>query len=59
MDKANVCLKGIDLRSILRNFFMVKEKCGGSKTWALAVGVSTTFYQQYVRGEETIREPRN
>ena len=33
--------------------------CGGSKTWALAVGLSTTFYQQYVRGEEIIREPRN
>ena len=33
--------------------------CGRSKTWALAVGLSTTFYQQYVRGEEIIREPRN
>ena len=33
--------------------------CGGSKTWALAVGLSTTFYQQYVRGEEIIRESRN
>ena len=35
------------------------ESCGGSKIWALAVGLSTTFYQQYVRGEEIISEPRN
>ena len=28
-------------------------KCGGAKTWALAVGLSTTFYQQCVRGEES------
>ena len=34
-------------------------KCGGSKTWALTVGLSTTFYQQYVQGEEIISEPRN
>ena len=33
--------------------------CGGSKTWALAVGLSITFYQQYIRGEEIIRKPRN
>ena len=26
MEKANVCLKGIDLRNIFRDFFMVKEK---------------------------------
>ena len=33
--------------------------CGGAKAWALAVGLSTTFYQQYVRGEEIIGKPRN
>ena len=33
--------------------------CGGAKTWALAVGLSTTFYQQCVRGEEIIGKPRN
>ena len=26
--------------------------CGGAKTWALALGLSPTFYQQYARGEE-------
>ena len=38
---------------------LLHDFCGGSKTWALAVGLSTTFYQQYVREEEIIREPRN
>ena len=33
--------------------------CGGAKTWALAMGLSTTFYQQYVRGEEIIGKPRS
>ena len=33
--------------------------CGGAKTWALALGLSLTFYQQYVRGEEIMGEPRN
>ena len=32
---------------------------GGAKTWALALGLSPTFYQQYVRGEEIMGEPRN
>ena len=32
------------------------RSCGGAKTWALAVGLSTTFYQQCVRGEENHRE---
>ena len=27
----------------------------GSKTWAHGVGSGTTFHQQYVRGEETIK----
>ena len=31
----------------------------GSKTWALTMGLSTTIYQQYVRGEEIIGKPRN
>ena len=31
----------------------------GSKTWALAVGLSTILYQQCVRGEEIIGKPRN
>ena len=31
----------------------------GSKTWALAAGLSTTFRQQYIRGEEIIWKPRN
>ena len=35
------------------------EFCGGAKTWALAVGLSTTFYQQCIRGEEIIWKPRN
>ena len=26
-------------------------RCGGAKTWALTLGLSPTFYQQYVRGE--------
>ena len=33
--------------------------CGGAKTWALALGLSPTFYQQYVRVEEIMGEPRN
>ena len=33
--------------------------CGGAKTWAFALGLSPTFYQQYVRGEEIVGEPRN
>ena len=33
--------------------------CGGAKTWALALGLSLTFYQQYVRGEEIMEELRN
>ena len=33
--------------------------CGGAKTWALAVGLSTTFYQQCVQGEEIIGKPHN
>ena len=33
--------------------------CGGAKAWALAVGLSTTFYQQCVRGEEIIGKPLN
>ena len=32
---------------------------GGAKTWAFALGLSPTFYQQYVRGEEIMGEPRN
>ena len=36
-----------------------KINCGGAKTWALALGLSPTFYQQYVRGEEIIGKPRN
>ena len=58
---------------LIKKFFLVSHQnlnqtqtltnlyyyCGGSKTWALAVGLSTTFYQQYVRGEEIIRKPRN
>ena len=31
----------------------------GSKTWALAAGLSTTFHRQYVPGEEIIGKPRN
>ena len=31
----------------------------GRKTWALAVGLSTIFYQQCVRGEEIIGKPHN
>ena len=31
----------------------------GTKTWALAFGLSLTFYQQYVRGEEIMGEPHN
>ena len=34
-------------------------KCGGAKTWALALGLSPTFYQQYVQGEEIMGKPRN
>ena len=37
----------------------VNDLCGGAKTWALALGLSPTFYQQYVRGEEIMGEPRN
>ena len=33
--------------------------CGIAKTWALALGLSPTFYQQYVRGEEIMGESRN
>ena len=33
--------------------------CGGAKTQALALGLSPTFYQQYVRGEEIMGEPHN
>ena len=31
----------------------------GRKTWALAVGLSTIFYQQCVRGKEIIGKPHN
>ena len=33
--------------------------CGGAKTWAFALDLSPTFYQQYVRGEEIVGERRN
>ena len=33
--------------------------CGGAKTWALPLGLSPTFYQQYIRGEEIMGESRN
>ena len=36
-----------------------KGNCGGAKTWVFAVDLSTTFYQQCVRGEEIIGKPRN
>ena len=42
--------------------YFLNKKCGGAKTWALALGLSLTFYQQYVRlvrGEEIMGEPRN
>ena len=39
------------------NFFMAKVLI--LFTWALALGLSPTFYQQYVRGEEIMGEPRN
>ena len=42
----------------LKNIFFHKL-CGGAKTWALALGLSPTFYQQYVREEEIMGEPRN
>ena len=42
-----------------RLIFIMESICGGAKTWALAVGLSTTFYQQCVRGEEIIGKPRN
>ena len=35
-----------------------KYYCGGEKTWTLALGLSLTFYQQYVRGEEIMGESR-
>ena len=44
---------------ILLNKIVKISTCGGAKTWALALGLSPTFYQQYVRGEEIMGEPRN
>ena len=41
------------------NYIFYIEYCGGAETWALAVGLSTTFYQQYVRGEKIIGKPRD
>ena len=37
----------------------INYNCGGTKTWALVLGLSLTFYQQYVRGEEIVGEPHN
>ena len=43
----------------LSQFYFYYYYSGGAKTWALALGLSPTFYQQYVRGEEVMGEPRN
>ena len=45
-----------------KNYFLSNKNftfCGGAKTWAFASGLSPTFYQQYVLGEEIMGEPRN
>ena len=44
---------------MVTNKFRVERYCGGAKTWALALGLNPTFYQQYVRGEEIMGEPRS
>ena len=51
----------MDLKSIHKVNFAISSqyKCGGTKTWALALGLSLAFYQQYVRGEEIMGEPHN
>ena len=43
----------------LSQFYFYYYYSGGAKTWARALGLSPTFYQQYVRGEEVMGEPRN
>ena len=53
----NFSFIAIYILSIINNF--PSNILWGSKTWALAVGLSTTIYQQYVRGEEIIGKPRN